>query len=156
MLLYVVSGIATRLSAFFFSPYFRLKPHVSVLDQPLVNVTRSLWEVMRTCTDEEVMLHGQNACNKEGRLIYLFTSNKNRIGHKITAGETRQDIFSMENCWELPACQDNTRKCVLWNILRGKEMIHSYFIENSEILLKYATRIEKIKSLNWLETQYFS
>lgn len=37
-------------------------------------------------------------CNEEVRLIYLFASNKNRNGHKITAGETRQNIFSMENC----------------------------------------------------------
>lgn len=62
VLLYVVNAIATRLSTFFFLPYFRLKPHVSVLDQPLVNVIRSLWEVMRTCTDEEVMLYGENVC----------------------------------------------------------------------------------------------
>ncbi|XP_068050654.1 kinetochore scaffold 1 [Anomalospiza imberbis] len=35
-----------------------LKPHVTVLDQPLVNVIRSLWEVMRTCTDEELSKFG--------------------------------------------------------------------------------------------------
>lgn len=58
MLLCVVNAVATRLATFF-PPYFRLKPHVTVLDQPLVNVIRSLWEVMRTCTDEEVMLHGE-------------------------------------------------------------------------------------------------
>lgn len=61
MLFYVLSEIAARLSTFF-SLYFRLKPHMTVLDQPLVNVIRSLWEVMRTCTDEEVMLHGENVC----------------------------------------------------------------------------------------------
>lgn len=34
-------------------------------------------------------------CNEELRLIHLFTSNKNQNGHKITAGETRQNIFKM-------------------------------------------------------------
>lgn len=80
----------------FLSPYFRLKPHVTVLDQPLVNVIRSLWEVMRTCTDEEVMLHGQNVCNKEGRLIYLFTSNKNQIFSQWKTAENFQHVRRMQ------------------------------------------------------------
>lgn len=43
----------------FFPLYFRLKQYVSVQDQPLVNVNKSLWEVMRTCSDEEVILHDE-------------------------------------------------------------------------------------------------
>lgn len=40
-----------------FLPHFRLKLYANIQDQLLVNVNRSLWEVMRTCSDEEVMLH---------------------------------------------------------------------------------------------------
>uniref|UniRef100_A0A8C3B340 Kinetochore scaffold 1 n=1 Tax=Cairina moschata TaxID=8855 RepID=A0A8C3B340_CAIMO len=35
-----------------------LKQYVSVQDQPLVNVNKSLWEVMRTCSDEELKSFG--------------------------------------------------------------------------------------------------
>ncbi|XP_015718776.1 kinetochore scaffold 1 isoform X2 [Coturnix japonica] len=35
-----------------------LKQYVSVQDQPLVNVNKSLWEVMRTCSDEELKVFG--------------------------------------------------------------------------------------------------
>ncbi|KFR06502.1 Protein CASC5, partial [Opisthocomus hoazin] len=35
-----------------------LKPYVNVQDQLLVNVNRSLWEVMRTCSDEELKNFG--------------------------------------------------------------------------------------------------
>ncbi|XP_072195091.1 outer kinetochore KNL1 complex subunit KNL1 [Excalfactoria chinensis] len=35
-----------------------LKQYVSVQDQPLVNVNKSLWEVMRTCSDEELKAFG--------------------------------------------------------------------------------------------------
>lgn len=37
-------------------------------------------------------------CNEEVRLIDLFTSHKSQNGHKITAGETRQNIFSVKTC----------------------------------------------------------
>lgn len=43
------------LSIFF--PHFRLKLYANVQDQLLVNVNKSLWEVMRTCSDEEVTLY---------------------------------------------------------------------------------------------------
>ncbi|XP_064281663.1 kinetochore scaffold 1 isoform X2 [Passer domesticus] len=52
-----------------------LKPHVTVLDQPLVNVTRSLWEVMRTCTDEELSKFGaelnkmKSCFSKEAKIL---------------------------------------------------------------------------------------
>ncbi|KAM7034846.1 outer kinetochore KNL1 complex subunit KNL1 isoform 1-T1 [Acridotheres tristis] len=52
-----------------------LKPHVTVLDQPLVNVIRSLWEVMRTCTDEELSKFGaelnkmKSCFTKEAKLL---------------------------------------------------------------------------------------
>lgn len=55
VLLYVLSAVATRLSTFF--PHFRLKLYADVQDQLLVNVNKSLWEVMRTYSDEEVTLH---------------------------------------------------------------------------------------------------
>ncbi|XP_021256975.1 kinetochore scaffold 1 [Numida meleagris] len=35
-----------------------LKQYVSVQDQPLVNMNKSLWEVMRTCSDEELKSFG--------------------------------------------------------------------------------------------------
>ncbi|XP_074774548.1 outer kinetochore KNL1 complex subunit KNL1 [Athene noctua] len=35
-----------------------LKPYANVQDQPLVNVNKSLWEVMRTCSDEELKNFG--------------------------------------------------------------------------------------------------
>lgn len=41
---------------FLFSPScFRLKLRASDQDKLLVDVNRNLWEVMRTCSDEEVM-----------------------------------------------------------------------------------------------------
>lgn len=52
-----------------------LKPHVTVLDQPLVNVIRSLWEVMRTCTDEELSKFGaelnkmKSCFSKEAKIL---------------------------------------------------------------------------------------
>ncbi|XP_026653676.1 outer kinetochore KNL1 complex subunit KNL1 [Zonotrichia albicollis] len=54
-----------------------LKPHVSVLDQPLVNVTRSLWEVMRTCTDEELSKFGAEL----NKMKSCFTKEAKILSH---------------------------------------------------------------------------
>lgn len=37
-----------------YSLYFRIKSHAIDQDKPLVNVHKSLWEVIRTCSHEEV------------------------------------------------------------------------------------------------------
>ncbi|XP_041891573.1 kinetochore scaffold 1 isoform X1 [Corvus kubaryi] len=54
-----------------------LKPHVSVLDQPLVNVIRSLWEVMRTCTDEELSKFGAEL----NKMKSCFTKEAKILSH---------------------------------------------------------------------------
>ncbi|KAM3670347.1 outer kinetochore KNL1 complex subunit KNL1 [Ammospiza maritima maritima] len=54
-----------------------LKPHMSVLDQPLVNVTRSLWEVMRTCTDEELSKFGAEL----NKMKSCFTKEAKILSH---------------------------------------------------------------------------
>ncbi|XP_039922209.1 kinetochore scaffold 1 isoform X1 [Hirundo rustica] len=54
-----------------------LKPHVTVLDQPLVNVIRSLWEVMRTCTDEELSKFGAEL----NKMKSCFTKEAKILSH---------------------------------------------------------------------------
>uniref|UniRef100_A0A803W9R9 Kinetochore scaffold 1 n=2 Tax=Ficedula albicollis TaxID=59894 RepID=A0A803W9R9_FICAL len=54
-----------------------LKPHVTVLDQPLVNVIRSLWEVMRTCTDEELSMFGAEL----NKMKSCFTKEAKILSH---------------------------------------------------------------------------
>ncbi|KAM4898215.1 outer kinetochore KNL1 complex subunit KNL1 [Sylvia borin] len=54
-----------------------LKPHVTVLDQPLVNVIRSLWEVMRTCSDEELSKFGAEL----NKMKSCFTKEAKILSH---------------------------------------------------------------------------
>ncbi|XP_014113410.1 PREDICTED: protein CASC5 isoform X1 [Pseudopodoces humilis] len=71
-----------------------LKPHVTVLDQPLVNVIRSLWEVMRTCTDEELSKFGaelnkmKSCFTKEAKI--LSHSEKETLYRKLLQSAEEQ------------------------------------------------------------------
>ncbi|XP_075019758.1 outer kinetochore KNL1 complex subunit KNL1 isoform X2 [Calonectris borealis] len=59
-----------------------LKPYVDVLDQPLVNVNKSLWEVMRTCSDEELKNFGAEL----NKMKSYFTQESKILAHneKVT------------------------------------------------------------------------
>ncbi|XP_077640425.1 outer kinetochore KNL1 complex subunit KNL1 [Lonchura striata] len=54
-----------------------LKPQMNVLDQPLVNVIRSLWEVMKTCTDEELSKFGAEL----NKMKSCFTKEAKILSH---------------------------------------------------------------------------
>ncbi|XP_047921033.2 kinetochore scaffold 1 [Anser cygnoides] len=54
-----------------------LKQYVSVQDQPLVNVNKSLWEVMRTCSDEELKSFGAEL----NKMKSYFIKESKILGH---------------------------------------------------------------------------
>ncbi|XP_054027696.1 kinetochore scaffold 1 [Dryobates pubescens] len=58
-----------------------LKLHVSVQDQLLVNFNRTLWEVMRTCSDEELKKFGAEL----NQMKSYFTKESKILAHKEKA-----------------------------------------------------------------------
>ncbi|KAM9278133.1 outer kinetochore KNL1 complex subunit KNL1 [Morus bassanus] len=54
-----------------------LKLYANVQDQPLVNVNRSLWEVMRTCSDEELKSFGAEL----NKMKSYFTKESKILAH---------------------------------------------------------------------------
>ncbi|KFQ18495.1 Protein CASC5, partial [Merops nubicus] len=54
-----------------------LKVYVNIQDQLLVNVNRSLWEVMRTCSDEELKNFGAEL----NKMKSYFTKESKILGH---------------------------------------------------------------------------
>ncbi|XP_065694962.1 outer kinetochore KNL1 complex subunit KNL1 [Patagioenas fasciata] len=58
-----------------------LKPCVNAQDQLLVNVNRSLWEVMRTCSDEELKSFGAEL----NKMKSCFTKESKILAHKEKA-----------------------------------------------------------------------
>ncbi|XP_009957681.1 PREDICTED: protein CASC5, partial [Leptosomus discolor] len=59
-----------------------LKPYVNVLDQLLVNVNKTLWEVMRTCSDDELKSFGAEL----NKMKSCFTKESKILAHneKVT------------------------------------------------------------------------
>ncbi|KFP71962.1 Protein CASC5, partial [Acanthisitta chloris] len=62
-----------------------LKPYAKVQDQLLVNVNRSLWEVMRTCSDEELKNFGAEL----NKMKSYFTKES-----KILAHNEKETLYS--------------------------------------------------------------
>ncbi|XP_065492650.1 kinetochore scaffold 1 [Caloenas nicobarica] len=58
-----------------------LKPYVDVQDQLLVNVNKSLWEVMRTCSDEELKSFGAEL----NKMKSYFTKESKILAHNEKA-----------------------------------------------------------------------
>ncbi|XP_010135694.1 PREDICTED: protein CASC5, partial [Buceros rhinoceros silvestris] len=58
-----------------------LKPYANIQDQLLVNVNRSLWEVMRTCSDEELKSFGAEL----NKMKSYFTKESKILAHNEKA-----------------------------------------------------------------------
>nr|XP_009669094.1 PREDICTED: protein CASC5 [Struthio camelus australis] len=73
-----------------------LKPYASVQDQLLVNVNKSLWEVMRTCSDEELKSFGAEL----NKMKSYFTKESKILAHNGKVTLYSKLLQSSQEQWE--------------------------------------------------------
>ncbi|XP_062433654.1 kinetochore scaffold 1 [Rhea pennata] len=73
-----------------------LKPYASVQDQLLVNVNKSLWEVMRTCSDEELKSFGTEL----NKMKSYFTKESKILAHNGKVTLYSKLLQSSQEQWE--------------------------------------------------------
>ncbi|XP_010213915.1 PREDICTED: protein CASC5 [Tinamus guttatus] len=73
-----------------------LKPYASVQNQLLVNVNRSLWEVMRTCSDEELKSFGAEL----NKMKSSFTKESKILAHNGKVTLYSKLLQSTQEQWE--------------------------------------------------------
>ncbi|KAM8807326.1 outer kinetochore KNL1 complex subunit KNL1 [Eudromia elegans] len=90
-----------------------LKPYASVQNQLLVNVNRSLWEVMRTCSDEELKSFGAEL----NKMKSYFTKESKILAHNGKVTLYSKLLQSTQEQWE----KLQTRKTEIDEILTEAE-----------------------------------
>uniref|UniRef100_A0A8C7EDJ6 Knl1 C-terminal RWD domain-containing protein n=1 Tax=Nothoprocta perdicaria TaxID=30464 RepID=A0A8C7EDJ6_NOTPE len=77
-----------------------LKPYASVQNQLLVNVNRSLWEVMRTCSDEELRNFGAEL----NKMKSYFTKESKILAHNGKVTLYSKLLQSTQVTWQVTVC----------------------------------------------------
>ncbi|RLV97326.1 hypothetical protein DV515_00011942 [Chloebia gouldiae] len=120
-----------------------LKPHMSVLDQPLVNVIRSLWEVMKTCTDEELSKFGAEL----NKMKSCFTKEAKILSHNEKETLYRKLLQSAEEQYR--KLQSRMEKVDEWM----KEAENSVVALESELQSITAQEEELLRELSEMDAE---